>query len=554
MTLRAAIPSAVLLILCAATGPGQDAAPSDAAPPTIAQGGVVNLASRMPSRIASGAIAGGSLVSIRGWRLGPAAETTRAAGSALSASLAGVGVKIKQGPVEIDALPTMVSATEIQALFPDSLPPGDVEVRVVRNGMPSRTPARVRVVDSSFGAFSQNGRGWGPGDIRNADGQLNSLDHAAKPGEMVTLRGTGLGRAKGQESMQVLVGSREARITSIAGGKGLAPGVDEIAFALPEETPEGCYVPVRIRGGGFTSNTVTASVGRSGAACSTASGWMGAQSDFQGKLAFLALVRVSLRLAITRREKADYTLDVGYASFELSKSGDQPNPFYMFPTPGTCTTLAGSMTLASLITPLAKPVHAMGMPLDAGSIVTVQGVGSERKFQTARTSVLGGDAPWPQAQSKRFPLFLSPGDYTISTEGGRDVGPFSSTGRITPAIDWTNRAGIATVDREHGVTVKWRAARPDGWVLITAINSDEDSGGVGLCSCIEHASAGSFHVPPDALANIPPTPAEARGLPTNLLVVAELPADYTAHTTSSGGVEHVVAFFASVSARNVSFR
>jgi hypothetical protein len=134
------------------------------------------------------------------------------------------------------------------------------------------------------------------------------------------------------------------------------------------------------------------------------------------------------------------------------------------------------------------------------------------------------------------------------------MGPFTSTVHVTPAIDWTNRDGIATVDRERGVTVKWRAARPNGWVLITAINSDEESGGVGLCSCIEHASAGSFHIPQDALANVPPTPADSQGLPTNMLLVAELPGDDTARALSPGGIEHVMAFFASVSARTVSFR
>jgi uncharacterized protein (TIGR03437 family) len=545
---RIAIPSALLLILCAVTGPGQDA------PPTIAQGGVVNLASRMPSRLTGGAIARGSLISIQGWRLGPGAEQTRASGSALTPSLAGVGVKIKQGPVEIDALPIMVSANEIHALLPESVAPGDIEVRVLRNGQMSRTPARLHVVESSFGAFSQNGRGWGPGDIRNADGQMNSLDHAARPGEIVALRGTGLGRAAQPQSIRVMVGNRETPVPNIADGNGQAPGVDEIAFALPGDTPEGCYVPVRISSGGHVSNSVTAAISRSGRACTETRGWIETQTDQPGKLALLALVRVSLRLVFTRREKADYVMDAGYASFELRKSGHELNPYYIFPAPGTCTTLAGPTTLASLLTPESTLVRAIGTPLEAGASVTVHGVDGERKFQRARASALGGVTPWPQAQSKRFPLFLSPGDYTISTEGGRDVGPFASTVHVTAAIDWTNRDGIGTVDRERGVTVKWRAADANGQVLITAINSDEESGGVGLCSCVERASAGSFHVPPDALANIPPTPADQRGLPTNMLLVAELPGDDTAGTVSSGGIEHVVAFFASVSARTVSFR
>ncbi len=555
MTIRIAIPSALLLILFAATGPGQNAAPpgDSAAPPTVAQHGVVNLASRMPSRLSGDSIARGSLISIQGWRLGPATEATSSPGSALTSSLAGVSVHIQQGATEVDALPMMVSATEIHAFLPQSVPLGDVEVRVLRNGMLSHTPARLHVVESSFGAFSQNGRGWGPGDIRNPDGHLNSLDHAAKPGETLSLRGTGLGGAK-DSSRQVLVGSLEARITNAADGKGQAPGVDEIAFALPEETPEGCYVPVRVRSGGHISNTVTAAISRSGGACPRAEGWMGALADQPGKLALLALARVALRLVITRSEKADYLMDAGYATFELRPSGGQPSPYYIFSPPGTCTTLAGPMTLSSLIKPASTPGRAIGVPLDAGHSVTVQSGDGERKFLSARAAVLGGVTPFPQAPSKRLPLFLAPGDFTFSTPGGRDVAPFSSTVHVTAAIDWTNRDAIGTVDRERGVTVKWRAARPNGWVVITAMSSDEESGGLGVCLCLEHASAGSFHIPPDALANIPRTPAEPQGWPTNLLLVSELPGDDTAQTISSGGIEHVLALFASVSARTVSFR
>jgi len=555
MTSRSAIPSAVLVILSAAIGPGQDVVPATEAPPSIAQHGVVNLASRMPARLAGGAIGRGSLLSIRGFRLGPM-EPVRASGSALAPSLAGVSVRIKQGALETDALPVMVSATEIHALLPVSVPPGEIEVRVVRNGQESRTPAKLRIVESSFGAFSRNGRGWGPGEIRNGDGRRNSLDHPAKPAQMVTLRGTGLGVVEPQ-SIQVVVGNREARATSVrpAGAQvsGQEPGVDEIAFAIPADAPKGCYVPVRVRSGGYVSNTVAVTIAGSDGSCSTAEDWMEAQTNQPGKLAILALIRIAVRLVVTRREKADYLMDVGYANFEVRTSAHEQNPYYLLPPAGTCTTLAGSTTLSSLIRPEATLVPAIGALLDPGSI-TVQGADGSRKLRAVKPVVLGGNTPWPQAQSKRFPLLLAPGDFTFSTAGGREMGPFSTTIRVGATIDWTNRDGIANVDRERGVTVKWRAASPKGWVLITAVNSDEDSGGAGLCSCIERASAGSFHVPPNALANIPPTPAEPAGWPTNMLIVAELPGDDTARTTSSGSVDHVVAFFASASARNVSFR
>jgi hypothetical protein len=90
--------------------------------------------------------------------------------------------------------------------------------------------------------------------------------------------------------------------------------------------------------------------------------------------------------------------------------------------------------------------------------------------------------------------------------------------------------------------------------LITAVNSDEESGGVGMCSCIERAVKGSFYVPPDALANIPFTPAQAQGLPTNLLSLVELPGDNSGQSKNAHALDRVIAFYASALARTVSFQ
>lgn len=547
MNARIAIRAILPIVLLTGAGSGQDVAP-----PTIAQSGVVNLASRMPPRLAGGAIARGSLLSIRGWRLGPA-EETRAQQSTLAPSLAGVRVSLRQGAARMDLSPVMASFGEIQALLPENAPLGTVELSVVRDGVSSRTPAPLEIVQSSFGAFSQNGRGWGPGDVRNADGGLNSPDHSARPAETIMLSGTGLGPATEVGSIQVLVGSHAGQIVHVAHQKP-GPGVDEIGFQIPSDTSEGCYVPVRVLSGGHVSNTVTIAVDRGGAACSTAGSWMGTMAGRPGRVAFLALVRVALRLILTPKERADFLMDVGYASFELRKSDDQPNPYYVFPVPGTCATLAGPMTLASLIRPESALLRGTGSMLDAGDTIQVKGAGGERSLQRSRGAVLGGTTPLPQAQSNRRPLFLKPGDYVFSVPGGRDVNSFDTTVRVSRPIEWTNRDRLDTVERQRGVTLKWRAARPDGLVLITAINSDEESGGVGMCSCVEYASKGSFYVPPDALANIPPTPAQAQGLPTNLLSLVELPGDNTSQSTIAGVLDRVMAFYASASARTVSYK
>jgi hypothetical protein len=150
-------------------------------------------------------------------------------------------------------------------------------------------------------------------------------------------------------------------------------------------------------------------------------------------------------------------------------------------------------------------------------------------------------------------LFLKPGNYLIFVPGGRDVDSFRTSLSVSPSIEWTNRDRIANVDRTRGVVLKWRAARPNGWVMITAVNSDENTGAVGVCSCIEHALAGSFHIPPDALANIPRTPSSPQGLPTNLLTLVELPGDIGPQPNKSLTLDRLVVVYASALAKTVSY-
>ena len=74
---------------------------------------------------------------------------------------------------------------------------------------------------------------------------------------------------------------------------------------------------------------------------------------------------------------------------------------------------------------------------------------------------------------------------------------------------------------------------------------------VGLSSCLVNASSGIFHIPPYALANIPPMPDRLSGLPLNLILLLELPQRPVSGGT---GVDAVLAFAASISARTVRFK
>src|SRR5258706_2204967 len=77
--------------------------------PLITPRGIVNAASLIAPGLPSGAIARGSLFSLFGQRVGPAAGVSAAA-FPLQTSLAGVSIKVTQGTTSVDAIPVFVNA------------------------------------------------------------------------------------------------------------------------------------------------------------------------------------------------------------------------------------------------------------------------------------------------------------------------------------------------------------------------------------------------------------------------------------------------------------
>jgi hypothetical protein len=191
----------------------------DGDPPAIAQGGIGNLASRIPVQLPLGGAAPGSLISIRGFRLGTAARDTFL-------------VRILRDETYVETSALSVHDNEIEAIVPDDTPLGSAMLQVVRNGHAS-LEWPIDIVASSFGAFSRNRQGWGAGQIWNADDAINSEAQPAKPGEAVTIAGTGLGlRAPGRASPRILAAGRPASGAIVAKRMGDRPGVDTITFHL----------------------------------------------------------------------------------------------------------------------------------------------------------------------------------------------------------------------------------------------------------------------------------------------------------------------------------
>ena len=513
------------------------------APPAIAQGGITNFASRMPPQLPSGAVAPGSLIRLRGWRLGPA-------------PLDKVTVRIRRGDTSVETTALSVSENEIEAHVPENAPLGAAMLQVIKNGQAS-LEWPVTIAESSFGALSRNGQGWGPGEISNAKGASNSEARPAKPGESVTLAGTGLGSGTRRHGPpQVLVAGRPANPVRVLFTTPARRGVDTIAFTLPADAPEGCHVPVEVSSApGIYSNAVTMAVSRDGKPCVDRTPWTLAVGNHSVRLANVALVHADLEIALTPSDTSHYPVDAAMANF-VETDANSVTPLFLFPPVGTCTTYAGTAGLHSITSPLAVLAAVPGKPLEAGPSVTVRGTGGEQSLSPTEPRsvywrVIGGHAPVPGAPD--LPLFLTPGDYQVSAPGGAGVGAFQTSVRVSPPLVWQNREQLTEIDRAQSANVTWQTSAKSGYVVIVAMNDDSRSGALGVCACLANAASGSFRIPAYALANIPPTAAHPRGFPLNLVLLAELP-EISVTTPTDSGLDRVLSFAISVSARTVRFK
>ncbi|HXM41652.1 MAG TPA: IPT/TIG domain-containing protein, partial [Bryobacteraceae bacterium] len=317
--------------------------------PEIDRNGVVNAAANAPLALADSAIARGAVLIVRGSRLG--------------AHLPDVSAKLKgaAGEARLAIVPGDPSA--VTARVPANAPLGPASLTVVVNGR-SSPPYPVKVVPAQFGIYATNGKGWGPGLIRNvadAKRSLNTVFNAASLGQTLALSGTGLGDAK---TPVVFVGGRPARVI----GARASPDGDEILFQVPADAPQGCFVPVQVRNaGGMASNTVTVAIHKSGGACGEPeyfpfAGWAGARFGM---------------VAITRTVQREYGVepvsDEATAWFGQLPGLEKLNPYFLLPPPGTCTSEVepwrGGFVPATLISLLASRAGAKA--LQAGDELTI---------------------------------------------------------------------------------------------------------------------------------------------------------------------------------------
>jgi len=485
--------------------------------PTIAQGGIVNAASNR-----GGGIAQGSFFTIYGSNLGPPTPQ-QVYQFPIPNNLGGVTVTITQGSTVKEAYMFYVSATQVNGIMPSDAPLGNVQIAVNYNNVPSSAMAAT-IVKTAYGIFSTAG-GPGPGIVLNynsvSDQPLNMASIPAKPGQVEVMWGTGLGPISTPDNqpppggnlpvaVQVMVGGQQASVAY----SGRAPGnaaIDQINFTVPANAPTGCSIPVQVNAGGTWSNTVRMAISADGKHCQDSFNPLSGLTSTGGNSGTITLMRLNFSGQVgTSGTPTTATADLGFGAFvKTSAGGDLAySPFLNLPTPGTCSSTNKLLDLGTVMGNASSLDPTIAASLDAGAQLTVTG-GAGGASGTLTQSE-GTGAPYVGLLGGMLnisgatlpPPFLDGGPFTVTGPGGKDVGPFSTTIALAPAITWTNPP--SSINRASPLTLTWTGGDSTQMVVVIGSSSDQTSKAYGGFTCVAPAGAHSFTVPVNTLADLLP--------------------------------------------------
>lgn len=582
------------------------------AQPTVSL--VLNAASSSYPPLPNSSIAQGSYFTIYGNNFGPASSVCSATPATcywnpypLPTTVANTSANVTIGgttvPVYIQFAEQLDGYSQVNAILPSNTPTGTGTLTVSYNGTASAT-VPITVVASSFGTFAWNESGSGPGIYTNAVSYALLTPFAsAKPGDYVTIWGTGLGPVADATAektgappqtnlcssaascpVTVWVGGIQATVT-YAGRSGYT-AEDQIDFIVPNG-PQGCYVQVAVQTGSVISNFTSLPVDPSGTTCSDADGINYAdiasivaskgQANVGDIVAMSNFLNVNIPLLSSKVAWDNDTVTGEIGTF-TSRTLDTFQGFSLSPSAGNCTVIPFLE-----VPPPSDPGLSLSM-LDAGSSLSISGPNGTQTVPTSgslyqglvggetikdlETLLTSGSCPADNTV-KCVPFFLNssyaitPGTYTVTSSGGAAVGAISAPISVSSAaasFQWTNESTITAnpIARDSDLTITWSGGDPNGFVDITAVASTLAQGvptastpGL-LAECIAAASLGKFTVPAYVLSALPSTTSSTALVPPGELLVG--PASGAVKVTPPSGLDELYVVYHFIQGTNVAWQ
>jgi uncharacterized protein (TIGR03437 family) len=485
--------------------------PRLSAQPTITA--VENAASNIAPGLPNSGIAQGAIFIVQGSGLGPANISIAPSGSIFqSTSLSNTSVAVKVNGTTVNALMYYTSAAQVGALLPSNTPTGAGTITVTYNSQTSAT-ASISVVANNLGVFTIDSTGGGSGIVTYPDYSLvspvkaascggpNTTCGAANPGDTLILWATGLGPVNGSDAAGAGLGvAINVPLTLWLGGVAITPsyqgrsgcciGEDQIVFAVPNNVPTGCAVPLVVQIGSEISNTTVMPVANGSRNCTlTRADFASVGSQQIEQLVTTGITSGTIYLWHYSDGGGTYEDDAKAQFLGVTSYIPGTQAFFAswldYSPPGTCI-VYGNLNAA-----FNAPITGVST-LDAGSSFTV----------TGPQGILPLGNPGKDVTLSASGAFLAPGAYTITGTGGANVGSFSGAITIPASSTLVSPVNNGSATRANGMTVTWTGGSGNLQVELNSCSDNSCNNGASAV-CIVPASAGTFTIPPYVLEALP---------------------------------------------------
>ena len=488
-----------------------------AAQPVVVYRGVLNSASLAPPGLPNAGIARGSVFTIFGSNIGPLTPATVSA-FPLSPNFNGVNISVTQAGTSVSAIPIFVSANQINAILPSNTPLGATSLRIGFNGRISAS-VQVEVVENAPGIYAISSGGFGPAVVQNfnteIDQPVNSLDTSAARGQVITIWGTGLGRVPFADNVAptavnlevpvtITIGERDA-VRLYAGRSPCCAGVDQIVVRIPEDTPLGCYVPLRIKAGNVVSNTVTMAIAATaGARCTDAFN------------PFTSLIRSSRRQGMILLDRTLHQVDTHITTVEQNTTESaraffltrDASPFafdpqFSYPPPGSCAvqqTSGNAFRGAPMRgTPPSTSALDAGQSLRlttpfSGSVEIPRSTSPQSGYSAMVGSLRVNDGVG-------LPKLDFPNATTLSFNG--TIGEASIQPNSTNQFAWGGRALIERIRRDVILRIPFTPNDFNATNELSLVAYSAVHNATSVVTCLAAPGVNEFLLTPDLMANLP---------------------------------------------------
>jgi uncharacterized protein (TIGR03437 family) len=443
-------------------------------------------------------------------------------------------------------------AVQLAGILPSTVAPGNYNVTVT-NGTAS-APFPTTVMKNKFTLFTQDSSGSGLASIQNfisaTHVDLNSFTTGngkattispAHPGQFMLAYGTGMGPLVGGDNaasplfdfstngvtVQAIVGGMSIPV-SYAGRAGYA-GEDQINFALPSNVPTGCAVSFQISVNGALSNPTFIAIApdATSSACVqpgfTTSQLQGLDNGGSYTVGVLSLSQLSETLPTFG------TVKINGASGQFTKfTGFQfaGAAQYSFTANGACYVTHSTSTASATAVPLTNYIN-----LDAGNLTlngpagsSISNLAFSEDTKSFLYSLILATTGLPAGAGGGTGTIVA-GQYTVTGNGGKDVGAFNAS--ITVGSPLTITGGLpTTVNRSAGLPLSWTGGNSSDLVEIVGSSSTTSGSGLNTVTdvwsfvCTTTAGTGGFTVPSSILQQLPAAALAANGSGGGFLEVA----------------------------------